>query len=314
MGKYILSRLLRSVITLVVIISVVFSLLRLMPVEGYFGAGYDKLAPEVVDAYLESIGLKDPLYKQLFDFYKNALQGEFGKSINYRKNVDVTRIIAPKVKYSVYFGLASLGISLVVGLLLGVFMARYKGHALDRVGTVYIVLINSVPSAVYYLFIQSKISSWLSLPMIFDQDRPISWVLPVISMSLGSIASYAMWMRRYMVDELNKDYIRLARAKGIGPRKTMLNHVLRNAFIPMAQYLPSSMLLTISGSIYVESLYSIPGMGGLLVDAIQKQDNPLVQILVIVYSAIGIFGLVLGDIAMVIVDPRIKLGKKGGNR
>ena len=73
-------------------------------------------------------------------------------------------------------------------------------------------------------------------------------------------------------------------------------------------------VLTISGSIYVESLYSIPGMGGLLVDAIQKQDNPLVQILVIVYSAIGIFGLVLGDIAMVIVDPRIKLGKKGGNR
>lgn len=314
MGKYVLSRLVRSIITLVIIISVVFSLLRLMPIEGYFGAGYDKLAPEVVDAYLESIGLKNPLYKQLFDFYKNALQGEFGKSINYRKNVDVTKIIVPKVRYSVCFGLASLVISLVVGLLLGIFMARYKGRLLDKGGTVYIVLINSVPSAVYYLFIQSKISSWLALPMIFNPENPVSWVLPTISMSLGSIASYAMWMRRYMVDELNKDYIRLARAKGIGERKTMIRHVLRNAFIPMAQYLPSSMLLTISGSIYVESLYSIPGMGGLLVDAIQKQDNPLVQILVIIYSAIGIFGLILGDIAMVIVDPRIKLGKKGGSR
>lgn len=309
-----MSRLLRSVITLVVIISVVFSLLRLMPVEGYFGAGYDKLAPEVIDAYLESIGLKDPLPKQLMDFFRNALQGNFGKSINYRKNVAVTKIIAPKVKYSVYFGLASLAISLVLGILLGIFMARYKGHFLDKIGTVYIVLINSVPSAVYYLFIQSKISSWLRLPMIFNPENPVSWILPTISMSLGSIASYAMWMRRYMVDELNKDYIRLARAKGIGERKTMINHVLRNAFIPMAQYLPSSMLLTISGSIYVESLYSIPGMGGLLVDAIQKQDNPLVQVLVIVYSAIGIFGLVLGDIAMVIVDPRIKLGRKESSR
>lgn len=314
MGKYVLSRVLRSILTLVVIISVVFSLLRLMPEEGYFGPGYDKLEPEVINAYLSSIGLKDPLPKQLLDFFKNAVQGDFGKSIVYRKNVDVGKIIAPKIKYSLYFGLASLGISLTLGLALGVLMARYKGRWLDKCGTFYIVLINSVPAAVYYLFIQSKVSGWFNLSMIFSADKPISWVLPAVSMSLGSIASYAMWMRRYMVDELNKDYIRLAMAKGIGERRTMLRHVLRNAFIPMAQYLPASILFTISGSIYVESLYSIPGMGGLLVDAIQRQDNPLVQVLVIVYSAIGIFGLVLGDIAMVLVDPRIKLGKKGGGR
>lgn len=314
MGKYVLSRVLRSILTLVVIISVVFSLLRLMPEEGYFGPGYDKLEPEVINAYLSSIGLKDPLPKQLLDFFKNAVQGDFGKSIVYRKNVDVGKIIAPKIKYSLYFGLASLGISLTLGLALGVLMARYKGRWLDKCGTFYIVLINSVPAAVYYLFIQSKVSGWFNLSMIFSADKPISWVLPAVSMSLGSIASYAMWMRRYMVDELNKDYIRLAMAKGIGERRTMIRHVLRNAFIPMAQYLPASILFTISGSIYVESLYSIPGMGGLLVDAIQRQDNPLVQVLVIVYSAIGIFGLVLGDIAMVLVDPRIKLGKKGGGR
>lgn len=314
MGKYVLSRVLRSILTLVVIISVVFSLLRLMPEEGYFGPGYDKLEPEVINAYLSSIGLKDPLPKQLLDFFKNAVQGDFGKSIVYRKNVDVGKIIAPKIKYSLYFGLASLGISLTLGLALGVLMARYKGRWVDKCGTFYIVLINSVPAAVYYLFIQSKVSGWFNLSMIFSADKPISWVLPAVSMSLGSIASYAMWMRRYMVDELNKDYIRLAMAKGIGERRTMIRHVLRNAFIPMAQYLPASILFTISGSIYVESLYSIPGMGGLLVDAIQRQDNPLVQVLVIVYSAIGIFGLVLGDIAMVLVDPRIKLGKKGGGR
>lgn len=314
MGKYVLSRVLRSILTLVVIISVVFSLLRLMPEEGYFGPGYDKLEPEVINAYLSSIGLKDPLPKQLLDFFTNAVQGDFGKSIVYRKNVDVGKIIAPKIKYSLYFGLASLGISLTLGLALGVLMARYKGRWVDKCGTFYIVLINSVPAAVYYLFIQSKVSGWFNLSMIFSADKPISWVLPAVSMSLGSIASYAMWMRRYMVDELNKDYIRLAMAKGIGERRTMIRHVLRNAFIPMAQYLPASILFTISGSIYVESLYSIPGMGGLLVDAIQRQDNPLVQVLVIVYSAIGIFGLVLGDIAMVLVDPRIKLGKKGGGR
>src|SRR5699024_12204662 len=133
-----------------------------------------------------------------------------------------------------------------------------------------------------------------------------------ISMCIGGIASYAMWMRRYMVDELNKDYVKLARAKGFKSREIMVNHVFRNAFVPMAQYLPSAILFTISGSIYIEALYSIPGMGGLLVDAIQRQDNTLVQALVLIYSSIGILGLFLGDVFMGILDPRIKLGKKKG--
>ena len=133
-------------------------------------------------------------------------------------------------------------------------------------------------------------------------------------MSLGSTAGYAMWMRRYMVDELNKDYIKLARAKGLSNKTIMVKHVLRNAFVPMAQYLPASILYTIVGSIYIESLYSIPGMGGLLVDTIQRQDNPIVQSLVLIYSSIGIIGLFLGDFLMAAFDPRIKLTKQGGTR
>ncbi|MDP3058887.1 MAG: ABC transporter permease subunit, partial [bacterium] len=94
----------------------------------------------------------------------------------------------------------------------------------------------------------------------------------------------------------------------------MFKHVLRNAFVPMAQYLPTSLLMTIAGSIYIESLYSIPGMGGLLIDAVSRQDNPLVQALVLIYSTIGVFGLFLGDILMAIIDPRIRLQKSGGAR
>lgn len=150
--------------------------------------------------------------------------------------------------------------------------------------------------------------------MLFDKSKPVSWILPVISMALGNIASYAMWMRRYMVDEMNRDYVKLARGKGVSENSIMIKHVLRNAFVPMAQYLPASILYTIAGSIYIESLYSIPGMGGLLVEAIQRQDNTLVQGIVIIYSLLGIMGLVLGDIAMSIVDPRIRLVKSGGGR
>ena len=133
-------------------------------------------------------------------------------------------------------------------------------------------------------------------------------------MSLGGTASYAMWTRRYVVDQLNKDYVKFARAKGNTEGRITFGHMLRNALVPMAQNLPASILLTISGSIYIESLYSIPGMGNLLLSAITRQDNPLVQALVLIYSSLGIFGLLLGDLLMVICDPRIKLVREKENR
>lgn len=282
--------------------------------EGYFGDGYDKLDATQREAILKSMGLLDPWYIQLKNFYGSLLRGDLGTSIIFRKNVPITEIIGPKIPYSVYFGLAALVLSLTAGLTLGVFQAREKDRWFDRLGTGYVVFINAVPAAVYFLFIQLYATQYLKLPILFDKNNPASWILPVICMSLGGIAGYAMWIRRYMVDELNKDYIKLARAKGLSNTDVMFKHVLRNAFVPMAQYLPTSFLMTIAGSLYIESLYSIPGMGGLLIDAISRQDNPLVQALVLIYSTIGIFGLFLGDVLMAVIDPRIKLEKKGGAR
>ncbi|MGE5654092.1 MAG: ABC transporter permease [Bacillota bacterium] len=314
MFRYSLKRLGQSLVTVFIVITVVFLLMRLLPIEGYFGDGYDKLEPEQREAILKSMGLLDPWYVQLKNFYLDLAQGDLGTSIIYRPKVSINEIIKPKIPYSVNFGLAAVGVSLGLGLAMGVHQAREKGKLWDRLWTAYIVFINAVPSAVYLLFIQLYLTQYFKLPILFNKDKPISWILPIISMSLGGIAGYAMWMRRYMVDELNKDYIKLARAKGMSNTAIMIKHVMRNAFVPMAQYLPSAVLLTISGSIYIESLYSIPGMGGLLVDAIQRQDNPLVQALVLIFSTLGIFGLFLGDVLMAIFDPRIKLEKRGGAR
>ena len=302
-------------VTVLVVITVVFLLMRLLPIEGYFPANYDKMSPEVREAVLKSMGLTDPWYIQLTKFYSSLLRGNLGKSIIYRPKVDVTTILSSKVPYSMRFGLAAICISLTGGLAMGVTQAREKGKFWDKLWSGYIVFVNAVPAAVYLLFIQLYVTQVAKfLPILFDRDRPISWILPAISMSLGGMAGYALWMRRYMVDELNKDYIKLARAKGMSGRAIMVKHVMRNAFVPMAQYLPASILFTISGSIYIESLYSIPGMGGLLVDAIRLQDNTLVQALVLIFSTLGVVGLFLGDILMAIIDPRIKLEKKGGSR
>ncbi len=319
MLKYSIKRICQSLITVFIVVTLVFLLMRLLPVEGYFGDGYDKLTVEQQEAILKKFGLLDPWYIQLKNFYTSLLRGNLGQSIIYRPDVPVLDIIKLKIPYSFTFGIAAIIISLTVGLAMGINMAREKDRFWDRLWSSYIVFIRAVPSAVYLLFIQLyvtgiKLFNMPRLPMLFDRHKPISWVLPVISMSLGGTAGYAMWMRRYMVDQLNQDYIRLARAKGMSDRQIMVKHVMRNAFVPMAQYLPASILFTISGSIYIESLYSIPGMGGLLVDVIQRQDNPLVQTLVLIYSVLGIFGLFFGDILMAIFDPRIRLEKIGGAR
>ncbi len=313
MIRYALKRLIQSLMTLLMVITIVFLLMRQMPEEGYFGTNYEKLDYAQREAILENMGLRDPIHVQLKNFYVQILKGDLGKSIIYRPKVEISAILKTKIPYSFKFGVATLSLSLGLGILLGISMALNKDRIWDRVGTAYIVFISAVPAAVYYLFLQLYVTDIFSLPILFNPDKPPSWILPAISMSLGGIASYAMWMRRYMVDELNRDYVKLARAKGLSNRKIMISHVLRNAFVPMIQYLPSAILYTIAGSIYIESIYSIPGMGGLLVDVIQRQDNNLVQALVLIYSSIGIFGLFLGDILMAILDPRIKL-ERGGSR
>ena len=313
MVKYVLKRLALSVLTLFIVITIVFILLRQMPIEGYFD-NFEKLSEAQINVKLSNLGLTKSIPAQLLDFYTKLFQGDFGTSTRYSVGTPIAGIIAQKAPLSIQMGLMSMALSLLMGIPLGAAMARSKNKFWDKFGTVFIVFINAVPAAVYYIFIQLYGTDWMHISLLFDRSNWITWILPVFSMSLGSTASYAMWLRRYMLDEINKDYVRLARAKGVVSQKIMMRHVFRNAFVPMIQYIPASILYTISGSIYIESLYSVPGMGGLLVDVIGRQDNPMVQTLVMLYSAIGIIGMLLGDLLMAVIDPRISFVKKEGAR
>ena len=311
MTSYIIKRVLRSFITLFLVCTIVFSLLRLMPIEGYFN-NYDKMTEEQIQHQLEIKGLKDPLPEQLVRFYDSLLHGDLGNSSKYRPGVAITTILKDKVPISMMLGSISLLVSLLLGLPLGRLMTRYKGRIPDHLGTAFIVVVQAVPAVVYYLFIQMYGTSIAGLPLLFSRGNWMTYILPIFSLSLGNIAYYGMWLRRYMIDESNKDYVKLAVAKGVNSKELMRKQIFRNAFVPLVQYIPTSFVLV--GSIYVESLYSIPGMGGLLVKCIQTQDNTLVQALVLIYSALSIVGLILGDIMMTFVDPRISFAKKGGAR
>ncbi len=310
---YLVKRLLRSVITLFIIVVIVFVMLRQMPVEGYFN-DYDNMTPEAVQNALENMGLLDPIPTQLTRFIEDFVRGDLGVSYRYRVNYPIAKIVADKAPLSLTFGGIAMLIGLPLGFGLGILMARSKGKWIAGIGTAYIVIMQSVPLAVIYLVIQLVFTSLFRIPLLYSSSNPRTWILPIATLALPTIATYGLWLRRYMVDEQNRDYIKLAKAKGVPSKFIWYRHVFRNAVVPLVQLIPASILATLSGSIYVESLYSIPGMGGLLVDVIKRQDNTMVQALVILFAAVSILGLLLGDLLMVLVDPRISLTAKTRTR
>ena len=313
----VLKRLLQSIVTILLVVMIVFLLLRLLPTDYYFTEDeLMKLTEEQKHDRLEAAGFLDPPLTQLGRFFKQLFtEFDLGTSRRIQANQPVVTVIGSKFGVSMRLGLISLGISLVLGVCFGVLQARYKDGIFDHIGTAYTVFVNAVPSLVTYSLVLAFGARVLGLPSMYSMRKPeLSAILPIVCLSIGSIAGYMLWTRRYMVDELNKDYIRLAKLKGMSTRSVMYRHVLKNAFVPLAQYLPYSILLTVGGSLLVERFFSVPGMGPLLTDSIARYDTTVVQGVVMLYATLGILGVFLGDVLMTLIDPRIHLGKKGGAR
>ena len=308
MTKYILKRTLRSLLTVVIVFVVVFMLLRFMPLNGYFPDEMVKEADEATRmAYLRNLGLLDHPLVQLVRFVKNLFKGDLGRSITVYPKVPISTLLAEKIPVTAFLGFWSMLLGIIAGLSMGLMMVRFRDKLGDTVGNGYIMIVRAVPSLLYLFFIQVQISKWLNLPMVYYDDKPLSWILPIISLSLSSIAWYALWLRRFMVDEENMDYVKFATVKGLPKKQVLKKHVFRNAIIPLSAYLPADLLNIIAGSLVIETLYAIPGTGGLLTTAIKQQDNNLVQILVLMYAIVSILGVFLGDLLLAFVDPRIKL-------
>ncbi len=316
MIRYTVKRLLQSLVTVAIVVTIVFLLMRLLPTDYYFTEDQlMRLSDEQKNEQLQAAGLLDPIDQQLTRFYRQILKLDFGQSRRIQNGVDVVKVIGSKFTVSMRLGSTALAISLVVGVILGILQTRYKDRVVDHIGTAYTVFVNAVPSLVSYSLVLIFGSRVLGLPSMYSsRNVSESLILPTVCLALSSIAGYALWTRRYMVDELNKDYIRLAKVKGMSSKSIMVKHVLRNAFVPLVQYLPASFLMTIGGSLLAEKFFSVPGMGPLLTDSIVRYDTSVVQTLVMFYASLGVVGVFLGDVLMMVVDPRIKLGDKGGTR
>ena len=216
---------------------------------------------------------------------------------------------------SFIMGIFAMVLAYALGLPIGVLMARKKDKLADKLGMVYIIFIIAVPSLAYIYLFRYLGTTLFNLPSVFTTYGPAdirSWILPIISLALPSIASLMLWTRRYVVDQMNSDYVKFAKAKGLNQREIFNNHIFKNAIIPIAQGIPASLAGCITGAIITESIYSVGGMGKMLPNSINQYNNVMIVALAFIFSTVSVLSVLAGDIVLTKVDPRISLSEKAG--
>ncbi len=226
-------------------------------------------------------------------------------------NVTTVKSGMSKMGYSFVIGVIAVAISYLLGVPLGIIMARKKDKLIDKIGTVYIVFIIAVPSLAY-IFLFKAIGGKIGFPTTFNMESKskLMFVLPIISLALPSIANLMKWLRRYMIDQMNSDYVKFARSGGLTEGEIFRKHILKNAIIPIVHGIPASVLGALVGAIITERVYVVPGAGNLLTEAINKYDNGVIVGVTLFYAVLSVVSIIIGDILMSLVDPRISFSSK----
>lgn len=226
-------------------------------------------------------------------------------------NVSTVKSGKSKMGYSFSIGICATMLAYGLGIPIGIMMARKKDKLVDKIGTIYIVFIIAVPSLAY-IFLFKAIGGSLGLPTTFDMESTskIMYVLPIISLALPSVANLMKWMRRYMIDQMNSDYVKFARSGGLTESEIFTKHILKNAAIPIVHGVPGSVLGAMTGAIITERVYVVPGAGNLLTNAINRYDNGVIVGVTLFYASLTVISIILGDILMSMVDPRISFTTK----
>ena len=310
MKKYTLKRVLTAIFTLLVILLVLFILMQLMPGSPF---NDEKLNADQRAALYTKYGLDQPVVVQFFRYVGNMLRGDMGVSYNISKNTPISQLIQTRLPISIGIGGLAVTIGAVAGLLLGLLAALKHDTIWDSLATVLSVIGVSVPSYVFALALSYTFGFRLSwFPMLFSaKDVFGSSVLPSISLSMFTMASIARFTRSEMLEVMGSEYMLLAESKGLSGPTLIIRHALRNALIPIITVLAPLIVDLMTGSLVVEKIFAIPGVGSLLVSAIQSNDYNVVIALSFIYSALYIVIMLVVDILYGIIDPRIRLAKNG---
>ena len=307
MLKYILKRLGIGLITLLILSTITFFGVRAMPGDP-FEQENKVMAPETYAALQEKFHLDKPLSEQYVIFLRNAVHGDFGESIS-KKGQQVSDIIALRFPVTAKLGSIAFCVAMFIGLVLGIISALTKHRWVNSLITVVATLGVSIPGFLFALLIMIVFAVKLKLLPIVGLQGPQYYILPVAALSLSPIASVTRLTRSSLRDVMHEDYITLSRSKGNKEIRTIVVHGLKNALLPVITYAGPMFAGMITGSLVIETLFSIPGIGAEFTNSITNRDYTLVMALTILFGTLVIIMNLVSDVVAAIVDPRIKLGK-----
>ncbi len=325
MLRYFVGRLGQSVLLVWLVLTITFFLLHLAPGDPM--ARYDdpEMDPETVEMMRRQFGLDRSVPEQYARWIGNFVRGDFGRSLRY--NRPVSELLSRDIPNTLRLTFVALTIYIVLGVALGITSAVRRDSIFDRTGTITALVIYSVPSfwlALMLIMLFSLKLGWFpsshmqsidaaSLgPFALFLDRAAHMVMPAFVLGVASAAGMARYMRGSMLDELRSDYVRTARAKGLPEGTVLMKHAFRNAAIPIVTIVGLSLPFLLGGSVIVERIFSWPGMGSRMVEAIFTRDYPVVLAINFIVSVMVILGNLLADLGYALLDPRIAYGGKDG--
>ncbi len=307
-AKYILNRLFAMVITLWIIVTITFFLMHAVPGSPF---NQERNTSEAVQQNLEAhYHLDEPVFIQYAIYIKSLATLDFGPSIK-QSSTSVNEMIGRGFPVSAELGITSLVIAIISGMILGIMAALKHNGAIDYIAMTLAVIGISVPNFIMAtLLIQQLAVTWELFP-VATWATPLHMVLPSIALATGPMAIIARLTRSSMIEVLNQDYILTARAKGMTTFQIVMKHAMRNALLPVITILGTLVAGVLTGSFVIEKIFAIPGMGKYFINGINDRDYPVIMGTTVFYSAFLILMLFIVDIAYGILDPRIKLHKRG---
>lgn len=317
MFKYIMKRLGLLLMTFVIIEIICFVLIKLLPITISLAPGQDRA---ILEAQLQARGYYDPIPVQLIHYVKRVFQGDFGVGVNLAeyRNKPVWDVFISKLPPTILINVYSSIFAIPLGIGLGILAALKKNKWQDHTISTLVMLVISVPSFVTAFILQYFMCfKWGWFPITMNPGtKYFSWsmfksMLPaVICLSFGSIAGYARFTRAELTEVLTSEYMLLARTKGLTKAQATVHHALRNAMVPIFPSIVGEFISVLSGSLIIEKIFSIPGVGGLYLSAINSQDYDFFMLLSGFYILIGLVASIVIDLSYGIIDPRIRMGAK----
>ncbi len=307
MLKYIMKRLAIGIVTLFLLATVTFFLMKIIPGSPFAGETI-KLPAKVLDKLYEEYGLDKPILEQYVMYMKNLLHGDLGVSI-YRKGKSIETIIKNGLPYTARLGAVSFCFALVMGVTMGTVAAFTKRKWLSNLVLFLATVGVSMPGfllSVLLLLLFGVVLQWL--PFV-GLSSPLHYILPAMGMAFYPISMIARLVRSSLREVMKQDYMVLAKAKGTSEKLVIWRHGLKNAMLPVITYAGPLVATMLTGSFVIESLYSIPGIGAEFVTSITNRDYTMIMALTILYGAFIIIANLITDILNAWIDPRIKLGK-----